>query len=328
MRLRAAAFLAIGALLVASAPAAAHSPDPVFGGALFGQDQHLIFKWRAGQVPPDWLRPAIVAAAGDATRTRASRSASFAYNAGSPSIVGYGEPTGCGVGGIACFTRTAPTSFTMSFRRQGHVFDWGSLNWCQFNANWATGCFDAENIALDEFGHVEILNHHVNYSDGSDYLDAVVQTVSHANPRVGWNAHAFARCDIATLQVKYDMRSAASPYSTCLDLATIIGVAASASSVPAGTRVTFVAGLQVGNDLSYERLRGNPIASRRVVLQRASLSGGSWISVTTMPNSETSGTYLTSIPINASYQWRAVYPKTATEGLRASTSNVIVVRAT
>ena len=34
------------------------------------------------------------------------------------------------------------------------------------------------------------------------------------------------------------------------------------------------------------------------------------------------------IAINASYQWRAVYPKTATEGLRASTSNLIVVRAT
>jgi hypothetical protein len=320
--------VAIAALVASAAPAAAHSPDPFFGGALFAQDQHLIFKWRAGQVPPSWLRPAIVDAARDATSTRASKSASFAYNSGSPSTVGYGEPTGCGSGGIACFTRSAPTSFTMSFRRQGHVFDWGTLNWCQFDANWASGCFDAENIALDEFGHVEILNHHVNHSDGSDYLDAVVQTVSHANPRVGWNAHAFARCDIATLQIKYDMRTSSSPYSTCLDLVTILGVAPSASSVTAGTKVTFVASLQVGSDPSYERLRGNPLSSRRVVLQRSSLSGGSWITVTTMLQSGTSGTYTSSIAINASYQWRAVYPKIATEGLRASTSNVIVVRAT
>jgi hypothetical protein len=47
-----------------------------------------------------------------------------------------------------------------------------------------------------------------------------------------------------------------------------------------------------------------------------------------MANSGTPGTYISSIIINASYQWRAAYPKTTTEGLRASTSNVIIVRAT
>ena len=70
-------------------------------------------------------------------------------------------------------------------------FDWGTLKWCQSYASPPNGCFDVETIALDEFGHVEILNHHVNYADERDYEDAVVQTVSRAKPETGWNMHRF-----------------------------------------------------------------------------------------------------------------------------------------
>ena len=59
------------------------------------------------------------------------------------------------------------------------------------------GCYDAETIALDEFGHVEGLNHHGNYANDSDYLDAVVQTYSRTKPSSGWNMHVFGRCDVA-----------------------------------------------------------------------------------------------------------------------------------
>ena len=67
------------------------------------------------------------------------------------------------------------------------------------------GCYDAENVVLDELGHVLGLDHHVNYADDSDYADAVVQTYTHAKPRVGWHAHVFGRCDVATLQQEYDV---------------------------------------------------------------------------------------------------------------------------
>ena len=93
----------------------------------------------------------------------------------------------------------------MWLREQGHVFDWGTLKWCQAYASPPNGCYDAETIALDEFGHVEGLDHHVNYADDSDYVDAVVQTYSRTKPSTGWNMHAFGRCDVATLQLQYDM---------------------------------------------------------------------------------------------------------------------------
>ena len=81
----------------------------------------------------------------------------------------------------------------MWLREQGHVFDWGTLKWCQTYTNPPNGCYDAENISLDEFGHVDGLGHHVNKDDGSDYLDAVVQTYSRTKPNTGWNVHAFGR---------------------------------------------------------------------------------------------------------------------------------------
>ena len=89
------------------------------------------------------------------------------------------------------------------------------------------GCYDAETIALDEFGHVDGLGHHVNRADDSDYLDAVVQTFSRTKPNAGWNVHSLGRCDTATLQLRYDMLDAAAKYSTCLDLATVLTVRAS-----------------------------------------------------------------------------------------------------
>ena len=102
---------------------------------------------------------------------------------GGANPIGYGVGATCGVNGLACFTRDAPSGFTMWLREQGHVFDWGTLKWCQTYATAPNGCYDAETIALDEFGHVDGLGHHVNKDDDSDYLDAVVQTYSRTKPR-------------------------------------------------------------------------------------------------------------------------------------------------
>jgi hypothetical protein len=320
------AALALPALLMSSAPVAAHSPDPVAGGALFSQDQNIRFRWRSGEAPPAPIQTAIVAAAADASRSRGSRAPTFTPDAAGASWINYGLDVACGVNGIACYSRAnAPSSFTMSFREQGHVFDWGSLRWCQLTAGAPSGCYDAENIALDEFGHVDILNHHLNYGDDHDYLDAVVQTFSRTKAAAGWNVHAFGQCDVATLQRKYDVRAWTSGYSTCLDLATTSTISPSLTFLSYGASVTFTVTLGVVDLPEYERLGGNPVSARTVVLQRRPL-GGVWSTYATIPAGTAAGTYVyKAVSQHATADWRAVFAKPATEGLRGATSPVVRV---
>jgi hypothetical protein len=312
-------------LLSVPDPVLSHSPDPVLGGALWGQGQLVRYRWRAGQVPPSWMQSAVNAAASDSNRSRSSRAAVFGYDGAGASPIAYGEPTACGVNGIACFSRAgAPTSFAMWFRRHGHVFDWGPLRWCQYYSTPPDGCFDAENVALDEFGHVEILAHHWNYADNSDYLDAVVQTVSRAKPRAGWNAHQYGRCDRATLQRKYDMLSSSSLYSTCLDLNTTLSLASSSAYVSYGVTVSFTATLRVSSQAEYERLAGNPLSGRPVVLQRR-IPGGTWGTYATMSQGTSAGTYAYSLSLSRTYEWRAVFRTPSNEGLNGDYSPTVTV---
>ncbi|HEV8516666.1 MAG TPA: hypothetical protein VGQ47_03380 [Candidatus Limnocylindrales bacterium] len=316
--------------LVATAflvPAAeTHAPDPVVGGALWTQNQLVEYAWRVGQVPPAWLQGAIVDAAADSNASRAARAARFALDGSSQSLIAYGEPTGCSPNGIACFNRAgAPDSFAMWFRRQGYVFDWGTLRWCQAYLDPPDGCFDAENIALDEFGHVEVLGHHGNYSDGSDFDDAVVQTVSRAKPRHGWDAHRYGRCDVATLQLAYDVPTLASPYSTCLDLVTGLSLAVSATSVPYRATVTFSSRLWVSNRDDYERLAGNPVSERLIRLQRRPIGGSTWTTVATLDPDDSPGSYAEALSLTASGEYRARFSKPPDEGLRGDDSAFVAI---
>ena len=188
-----AAGLVVAIAGVSAGPIAAHGPDPALGGKPFAQDQLLKYGWRSGAEPVAVIATALKAAAADASATRGSRAALFAYATTGPNLIGYGAGATCGVNGLACFTRDAPDGFSMWVREQGHVFDWGTLRWCQTYKAAPTGCYDVEAIALDEFGHVEGLDHHVNEPDGSDYEDAVVQTYSRTKPKPGWDMHGFAR---------------------------------------------------------------------------------------------------------------------------------------
>jgi hypothetical protein len=303
---------------------AAHSPDPVLAGGSFAQNQALKFSWRSGAVPVAAIQTAIKAAAADVTATRGSRAATFTYAASGGNPIGYGLGATCGVNGIACFTRTAPTSFTMWLREQGHVFDWGTMKWCQAYAVPPGGCYDAETIALDEFGHVEGLDHHLNYADGSDYLDAVVQTFSHAKPQVGWNMHAFGVCDVATLQHVYDMLTWSAKYSSCGQLSTTLTVAAPASVVYGGG-ATLVATLKVTDATAYGRLGGNPLSGRVVTLQTRAPGATTWLSAGTMTAGSTSGTYVKSVTLTADIQARAVFKAPTDEGLGGSTSSVATI---
>jgi hypothetical protein len=324
---RVAATLAAAAIVVAltlPSPAGAHGPDPVLGNSWFDQDQALTFDWRTGSVPPAALRTAIRAAASDASTSRRSRAATIAYVDGGANPIGYGPGNTCGPNGIACFQRFPPAGFTMWFREQGYRFDWGSLRWCQMYASPPNGCFDVETIALDEFGHVEGLGHHVNYSDARDYDDAVVQTVSRAKPDPGWNTHAFGRCDVATLQREYDVSTTSVKLSTCLDLDTVVTLAASPSSIAYGATTTLTATLKTANLTSYDRLKSQALSGRVVTLQRRPAGTASWTTVGAMtPGS--GGTYRTTVTLRTATEFRTFFATPADEGVNGDTSPTIQV---
>jgi hypothetical protein len=316
--------LLIAAVATGAVPAAAHGPNPVFNGPLYAQNQELRFRWKAGQEPPAAMQAAIRQGAADAKGSRNSRAATFTYDPAGASWINYGLDVACGVNGIACFSRAgAPNSFTMSFRENGHRYDWGVLRWCEM-AGRPNGCFDARNSALDEFGHVEILQHHVNFADESDYLDAVVQTIQQVKPQDGYDARVFGRCDIATLQRKYDMIDMTSKYSTCLDLTTTLTLSAP-SWVTSGSNIPFTAMLTVADLAAYERLGGNPVSSRAVTIQRRR-AGGAWASVGVMAAAAAAGTYTYTAPSQTiAFEWRAVFTKPAAEGIRGDTSPIVSV---
>ncbi len=311
--------LIVGA--VVAIPAIAATPDPFMGGR-FAQNQQLDYRWGAGGVPPTAMKQAINAAADDSNASRRSNAPVFDYAGGAGNAIYYGVDVPCGVNGLACFRRDAPDSFGVWLRENGHRYDWGVLRWCEVAGN-PTGCYDAENITLDELGHVLGLDHHVNKPDDSDYGDAVVQTYSRTRPKAFYNAHVYGRCDVATLQQEYDVTSSSTPYSTCLDVPTDLSLAASKTSVLSGSMVTFTASL--GSD-GTGRLSNNAISGRLVVLQQRKATG--WSDVLTMSPGSSAGSYSTSLTLRATTELRALFRKPSGEGLRASSSPSVKVSVT
>jgi len=312
----------VAALAGSPAPASAHDPDPVLAGGLFAQNAALEYRWGSGGTPPAAIRTAVNGAAAGSNASRRSRAATFTYDSGGGNTVYYGVDVPCGVNGLACFRRDAPTWFGLWLRENGHRYDWGVLRWCEMNGD-PDGCYDAENVVLDELGHVLGLDHHVNDADDSDYADAVVQTYTHTKPRVGWNAHVFGRCDVATLQQQYDVASWTTPYSTCLDVPSRTTLTATSTDVVAGSVVTFTATL---TSAGSGRLSNNPMTGRVVVLQQR--SGSTWTDFLTFAPGVASGSYSASRTMRATGDFRALYRKTSTEGVRTSTSATVTIAVT
>jgi hypothetical protein len=315
-----ASLLLVAALAIDAGEASAHGADPSLGGGLFAPNQALLFSWRSGSEPPSAIRTAIRAAAADATATRASKAASFAYDAAGPNPIGYGSGAPCGVNGLACFTRSAPDGFTMWFREQGHVYDWGTLRWCQSYTTAPNGCYDAETIALDEFGHIEGLDHHINYADDHDYEDAVVQTFSRTKPAAGWNAHAFGPCDTTTLQRRYDLASWSTKVSTCQNLTTTLTLTASPAWVGYGASTNLTAVLRIAESDAYGQLSLDPLVGRTVSLQRRVSGTTAWIAAGTMSAGASSGTYVATARLVTGSEFRAVFAAPASEGLKGATA--------
>jgi hypothetical protein len=326
VRAAAAALVLLAAVAAASLPAGAHSPDPLIGWPSWNQNQVVRYRWMPGEVPPARMQTAIRAGAADANGSKSSRAPTFVFDTAGSSTVEYGVSVFCGVNGLACADGSAaPTKFRVAFREQWHRFDWGQLRWCQLLDVVANGCFDVENITLDELGHVLGLGHHDNFADDRDYGDSVVQTVSRARPQEHWNAHRFGRCDVATLQTRYDMDGWTSLYSTCLDLAVTLVLQPSAVSVRAGTTVTFTATLRVAENAGDGRLTNNPISGRIVHLQRRPVGSTTWTSMGQMAVGSSVGTYVLRQSPTASYEWRALFPEPSKEGLRGRGSAAVAV---
>ena len=323
----AASLLLTAALALPAAPAAAHSADPSIGGSPWYRNQVVPYTWATGQVPPSWMQSAFNGAANDTNRTRASQAAVFSLQSYG-SLVAYGEPTGCSAAGIACFSRSAPGSFRVWYRAHGTWFDWGQLRWCQGPSGYVSGCYDAETVGLDELGHVEGLDHHVNWSDSSDYGDAVVQSVSRSYPRAGSTARGFARCDVARLQLTYDRLSSRDAVSTCLSIASETGLGVSSRSVISGGAVLFSATVRVAPASAAGALSGGWISGRTVILERRFQGASTWTTVAALAPQGAEGSYAASLAITGTYEWRARFPAPSGEGLLGSTSGVALITVT
>jgi hypothetical protein len=292
----------------------------------WAQNQEVPFRWKEAGMPPAWMRRAMLAAAADATDTRGARAAVLVHREEAVSWVAYTEDIPA-ASAIGFAWRRAPNSFDVRLRPHGHVFDWGTLRWCQFFVDWPNGCFDAEMVTLHEFGHIQGLGHIEDAADPGEYLDSVMHSVSRQKPKTGWDVHAFGRCDVAALQTRYELLSAGTPASRCLTLDTSLAVAASATSVPSGDGVTFTATLRIAADAPFDRLAGDPLSSRTVQLQRRLPGSSSWSGAGLMSAGPTDGSYRLSAYPAATYEWRVLFTPTH-EGLLASSSSIVKVTVT
>lgn len=315
----------IAALLGQAAAVNAHSPDPLLGSTPWGQNQVVEYEWKFDQEPPAWASSNIDMGAADSGATRASKAALFKRVESAVSQIAYGGPHPCPSYGIACMNRSGvPVSFGMWFRPHGTVLDWGTLRWCQAQATATNGCYDIRRVALDEFGHVEMLNHHVNYADESDYLDAIVQYAGRSRPKDGWNNHVYGRCDVARLQLEYALLDSGDPVSTCLLLPTTLGIAADPASLVGGASTKITGDLDVTVATAAKRLSGDPLSRRTITLQKRDIGSTAWVVIATMsPVAGSAGSYAATIKPAKTADYRLGYDASRYEGLVDTTSAVI-----
>ena len=314
------AAIAIGTAI----PTAAHSPDPLLGGQPWAQNQSVKYQWTLGQTPPAWMASAIDDGAADSNASRSSQAALFSRSVSAASKIAYGGIHPCPTYGIACMNRSgAPTSFNVWFRPHGAALDWGILRWCQAMNPPTNGCYDARRVALDEFGHVQNLGHHVNFADESDYLDAVVQYAGRSRPKEGWNTHVYGRCDIARMQLEYELIDSDDLVSTCLDLNTNLEIDGPAS-IDEGSSATITGHLEIKTATAARKLSGDPLSQRFVVVQRRALGSTTWTTIGTLaPKAGSEGDYAITIWPQTTADFRLLYDALSSEGLNDATSSTL-----
>lgn len=318
-------YLALAMILaVGGGSVLAVSPTPA-SGTTWEPNQRVEYRWRTGDEPPPWMRTAIQSAARDSNESRASRAATLSYATDGSSSIAYTAdlPTNWAVGYTV---RYLPDSFTIRLRPHGYPLDWGTLRWCEFYDSPPTGCYDAEMITLHEIGHAQTLGH-VNDADYPDWTDSIMHEAPKSKAKAGWNAHEYGRCDVARLQVRYQPLTPSTRYSTCLDLPTDLSLTTSSSTGAYYSTVTLTARLRIAAGADYTNLASDPVAGRRVVLQRRVPGNSSWSTIVEMDADET-GRYERSVAVTATYEWRAVFGTPSNEGLNGSVSTPVAVRLT
>ena len=168
----------------------------------------------------------------------------------------------------------------MWFREQGHVFDWGTLKWCQaydhaaerllrrreHRARRVRSCRGPrpsrqlrQRLGLRRRRRPDLLADEAAAPAGtSTSSGAATSPGSRSSTTSSWHRHK---------------------YSTCLDLSTVLTIAASSTQIVVGGSTTLTATLKVVDSDAYGRLGGNAVSGRTVTLQRRAVGTTTWISV-------------------------------------------------
>jgi hypothetical protein len=289
----------------------------------------LGFRWHAVETPPGWMRPALRDAADDARSSSHASSPWFAYDADASDSFRYTEdfPGGGCANAIACASRTVPYSWTVRLRVQGYEFRWGKLRWCQTDPG--DGCFDVERTVLHELGHAGGgLQHPEDGGFRLHPLDTVMHSVVPARPDTGSLMHAFGPCDVASLQMRFNLPSLDTPISTCNDVDTRLSLGASASQITQGDALTLRADFSIADRDAYGLLGGDRLNLRSIQLRRRLAGSSNTWTTYWMKAAQSPGLYTLTLRPSGTYEYQALFRHTDDEGLNASASNVITVRVT
>jgi hypothetical protein len=319
-------------------------------GSPFNANQALQVVWDTGDPPPAaWMQAPISAGALAARHTTGSNP-TYAQNptfisSGIDGVIYYLDYTTAKKSAFPlCPTNSAPlactrhrslnwpNSWAMAFIIHNWDYDTPSnytVKWCD-NVDQGT-CWDVQRVAVHEFGHVLDLGH--NTTDQPS--NTVMFSETHSKYGSGGQIHEFRSCDIAKLQLKYDMSSTSGVYADCLENAPNAGANGLLTTVTVDTPPTvaclnepviFSGNLNVQSPASgYGLLAGNDLGSRTVNLQRSSPGAGSYSDYTTDATSS-AGVWTKNLQfgVSTNYDWRSQFDTES--GLNADTSPGVNVR--